>query len=275
LTGHHTQGVVAKTGDTETVEVVCGESALNSPGFYINLWNNQTDRLSVSIVSPVGEKVIGGPAISGAEYTAKLIMERSSINIRYYFPNPRSGSQCTIISILDPTPGIWKINIFGEIILDGSFQLWLPVTGLTDPTIRCSTPSSSYTITSPGTSLGVSTVGAYNAITTGLYPESSWGPTRLPALAPDLSAPGENVSGTFPWGPGSMSGTSAAASIAAGACALMLQWGVVNKHHISLNTLALKAYLVRGCDRDPGLSYPNEQWGYGKLNVWNTFINLQ
>ncbi|MDR1542371.1 MAG: S8 family peptidase [Clostridiales bacterium] len=275
LAGHHTQGAVLRTGDTTMVEVTCGETAQYNSSIVVMLWNNQTDRLSVQVTSPVGEKTAAGPAISGTEYSSKLILERSTVSIKYFFPNPRSGSQLTVITISEPTPGIWKLAVFGEIILEGSFHAWMPITGFSDPSIRFTSPSSSSTITSPGTATGVMTVGAYSTLTTGLYPESSWGPTRLPSLAPDFVAPGENVEGIFKTGLGRMSGTSVAAAITAGICALMLQWAVVNKHYISMNTLALKAYFVRGCERDPGISYPNEQWGYGKLNIWNTFINLQ
>jgi subtilisin family serine protease len=123
----------------------------------------------------------------------------------------------------------------------------------------------------PATAFGIITCGAYNAGTNSLYINSSWGPTATMALKPDLVAPGVNVGGVYPNGYGTMSGTSAAAAITAGACALMQQWGIVNKNDISMSTYDIKAYLIRGCSRIQTINYPNVQWGYGSLNLIGTF----
>jgi hypothetical protein len=72
-----------------------------------------------------------------------------------------------------------------------------------------------------------------------------------------------------------MSGTSVAAAVTAGACALLLQWGIVERNEPYADTYLARAYLIRGCDRDPGMTYPNPRWGYGRLNLWNTFNLLR
>ena len=72
-----------------------------------------------------------------------------------------------------------------------------------------------------------------------------------------------------------MTGTSVAAAIGAGAAALMLQWGIVQKNDVSLNTYRIKTYLIRGCNRDLNIQYPNYQWGYGRLDLFNTFAQLR
>jgi subtilisin family serine protease len=275
MSGRHADGVIAKTEDTFELEVAVGQDAVNGRGFPIHIWNNQTDRLSVSVTSPTGEKTRRFPAATGTTYTTSLIMEPSTIHVDYYFPNPKSGAQFTWIKIFKPTPGIWKITLYGDRILDGGFDAWLPMQGFIEPSIRFVRPSSSRTAVPPATGLGVITVGSYSALSKSLSPFSSWGPTRLPSLAPDLVAPGENVQGIFPDGPGTMSGTSAAAAIAAGACALMLEWGITNDHLSSINTALIKAYLIRGCEIDPSLQVPNEKWGYGMLNLYNTFLNIR
>ena len=98
----------------------------------------------------------------------------------------------------------------------------------------------------------------------------------MPSLLPDFVAPGVEVGGTFPGNiPGHMSGTSVAAAITAGACALKLQWAVVEGNEPSTNTARLRANLIAGCGRDPSVEYPNNQWGYGKLNLYNTFRALR
>jgi hypothetical protein len=92
---------------------------------------------------------------------------------------------------------------------------------------------------------------------------------------PDFVAPGVEVAGVFPLGNGTMSGTSVAAAITTGACSLLLQWGIVNGNKISLNTHRIKAYLIRGCKRDQNSRYPDARWGYGKLDLLNTFMQLR
>jgi hypothetical protein len=80
-----------------------------------------------------------------------------------------------------------------------------------------------------------------------------------------------NVGGIYPGGTGTMSGTSVASAIVAGACALMLQWGIVNGNDITLNTYRMRALLISGCEHDAGVVYPSFQWGYGRVNLYRTF----
>jgi hypothetical protein len=269
---HHAQGRVAQTNDSVDIQVRTAET---SRSFAIEIWNNSSDRLAVSVQSPAGEILGRVPARSGTSYSAKLILEPSSIVVEYYFPIEGSGSQLSVVSIIDPSPGIWTISVYGEIILDGTFHAWLPITGLVSPDVEFLTPSPYYTMASLATATGVITCGAYASINNSLYSLSSWGHTRLPMMAPDLTAPGVDVGGIFPSGYGKMSGTSVAAAITTGACALMLEWGVADKNDTTLNTYLVRANLIRGCDRDNDTEYPNVQWGYGRLNLYNSFYLLR
>ena len=97
----------------------------------------------------------------------------------------------------------------------------------------------------------------------------------MQAMRPDLVAPGVDVGGIFPTGPGKMSGTSCSAAITAGACALLLQWAIVEGNDPSIESYRIRADLITGCTREPGKDYPNNQWGYGKLNLYNTFQTLR
>jgi len=190
--------------------------------------------------------------------------------MEYYLPLRASGEQFTRIKIIQPTPGIWTITVHGEIVLSGEYHFWMPLTGFIDPDTIFLSPTPNYTVVIPATATGVITCGAYDSRNNSLYSDSSWGPTRLPTVALHLVAPGVNVGGIFPTGQGQMSGTSVSAAITAGACALMMQWGIVDDNETSLSTERIKAYLIRGCVRDMLTEYPNDQWGYGKLNLYNT-----
>ena len=269
---HHTQGVITATGEMATIDLRTGASGSS---FVVCLWNGDTDRLSVSLRSPAGEVIPRAPARSGTMHETNLVLEKSAVRIQYFFPVDGNGGQLTMISFLSPAPGVWHINVFGEIILDGAFHAWLPATGMVDPEVEFMSPSPSFTVCVPATAMGVLTCGAYDSVHNSLYTNTSWGPTRLPAVAPDLVAPGVEVSGIFPDGYGRMSGTSVAAAIAAGAAALMLEWGIVQNNDAAMNTYLVRANLIRGCSRDSGTEYPSIQWGYGRLNLLRTFQLLR
>jgi subtilisin family serine protease len=269
---HHAMGRVEATGATSTVEF---RSSENTESVYLSIWNNLTDRISVSLVSPTGEIISRVPARSGETTTTRLIMENARVSVTYNFPFSGNSAQLTIVRISDPTPGVWRLQLYGEIILDGAFHMWLPMTGIGSPGVDFLTPDPEYTVTVPATAVGTIACSAYNAKNNSLYEFSSWGPTRLPATSPDFAAPGVDVGGIFPDDYGLLSGTSAAAAITAGVCALLLEWGLVSNNAVSMNTYHARSILIQGCDRDSWMEYPNNQWGYGRLNLYNSFISLR
>ncbi|MCL1844332.1 MAG: hypothetical protein FWF77_00305, partial [Defluviitaleaceae bacterium] len=52
--------------------------------------------------------------------------------------------------------------------------------------------------------------------------------------------------------------------------AIMMQWGIVNGNDPFMYGQRVKAFLRRGALRNPGVSYPNPQWGYGRLCLEDT-----
>jgi len=271
-TSHHTSGILPTTGSSHDIQIRVPE---NSTSFMLQIFTNSPDRMSVSLKSPLGEIIPRAPAISGQITETNLILERARIRVRYFFPLAGPGVQLIFIGFIFPTPGIWEVVLHGDIILDGRFNAWLPITGLVTPGIHFLTPDPYTTIVVPGTSKGGITSGAYNDRDNILYISSSWGFTRTSLVKPDLVAPGVDVAGIYPIGNGTMTGTSVAAAITTGACALMLQWGIVEQYDVSLNTNRIKSFLTRGCKRDPNIQYPSRQWGFGKLDLFNTFMQLR
>jgi len=265
---HHVTGKVEKTGDIKNIELRCGD---NVDSFYISFWYSAYDKFNISVKSPLGEVAYAKPIKPNFLYESKLVLENSIVQIEYSI----SQSNSAIVKILRPTPGIWTIILTGEIILDGVYHGWLPITGFVSEEVEFLEPSPHTTVINPATSIGTISCGAYNSLNNSLYISSSWGPTRLPRVSPDLVAPGVNVGGVFPAGYGTMTGTSVATAITAGAAALLLQWAIVDKNDLSMNTYRLRSYLVRGCKQDMGVQYPNNQWGYGKLNLQETFDLLK
>lgn len=269
---HHTQGVIKKADQFVPMQIKVGE---NAGDIYMSIWNGAADKMSVAIRSPTGEMIGRVPAKTGTFYQSKLVLEKSKVSVEYYFPVEGNGSQITVVKIYNATPGVWTVMVYGDIILDGTFHSWLPITGFVSPNVEFLVPIPNYTIVTPSTAMGVITCGAYDSSNNILYPKSSWGPTRLPKMAPDFVAPGVDVGGIYPTGPGTMSGTSVSSAITTGACALMLQWGVIEGNDLSMSTFQARAYIIRGCTRNSGLTYPNAQWGYGKINLIQSFNSMR
>ena len=271
-TRHHTSGTLAATNATYDIQIRVPE---NANSFVLHIFAGRSDRMSVSVKSPLGEIIPRAAAISGRITETQLILERARTRVEYHFPVTGSGAHFIRVGFINPTAGIWTVTLYGDIILNGRFNAWLPITGLATPGIEFLTPDPYSTVVIPGTSIGSITCGAYNDRTKSLYVGSSWGPTRSMLQKPDLVAPGVDVTGIYPMGSGTMTGTSVAAAITTGACALMLQWGIVEQNDASLNTNRIKALLIRGCRREPSIQYPSYQWGYGKLDLFNTFAQLR
>ncbi len=91
---------------------------------------------------------------------------------------------------------------------------------------------------------------------------------------PDLVAPGYQIGGFYPTGYGYMNGTSVATAITAGAAALLMQWGIVEGNDYGFCTPLIAAFLIRGCTRIESREYPNSQWGYGMLNLLQSFFYM-
>ena len=106
--------------------------------------------------------------------------------------------------------------------------------------------------------------------------DSGRGYTADNRVKPDITAPGVNVYGPRVGGGYiTKSGTSIAAAHTAGAAALLLTWGVYYENDVMMTTNKVKTILIRGAKRDANIEYPNNVWGYGKLNVLESFLQLR
>jgi len=215
---HHYQNILTSVGEEQNIDIRVGEKA---GGFPVAIRSSAADRISVSLKSPSGELVGRVPARSGTRREANLVLEKTRVAIEYFFPAETSGDQITIVFFYNTTPGIWTIIVHGDIVLDGNYNAWLPLTGLVSPNVFFLNPSPYITVVVPASAFAIITCGGYNSATDSLYLNSSWGPTRAPVLKPDLLAPAVNVGGVFPSGNGTMDGTSVATAITAGASALL------------------------------------------------------
>jgi len=263
MADHHFFGVLPASGNYQEVMLKAGE---NAGDIYLCMWNNIPDILSVSVKSPKGELIDRIPPRTGTKYQATIVMENATVIIEYDFPVYGSGRQNTVIKILNATRGIWMISVQGDTIVNGKFHIWLPITGFVSPNVAFITPNKNYTVTIPGTCKNLITCGAFNSQDNCLYERSSWGPSRINKISPDLVAPGVNVGGIYPTGYGKVNSTGAATAITAGVAAILMQWGIVLKNDTTMSTAQVRMHLIQRATRLPEVDYPNNQWGYGMLS---------
>lgn len=261
---HHTQGKIPATRAADRISIKVGEQGasftviIHSPGY---------DKISAGVTSPTGEAVPRVSFQSGLEYSNQLVLENTRITLRYF----RDNNNNVIVSFKNATQGIWNIILYGDLIINGEYWAWLPITGQISPTVEFLRPIPEYTTVIPSTALRAIKCGAYNSKDQSLLVSSSWGPTRLFRIAPDFVAPGVDVKGIYPTGYGTMTGTSVAAAITAGITALLFEWGIVNGNKTAMDSDLIRSYLISGCQRESNLAYPNIQWGFGKVNLYGTF----
>jgi hypothetical protein len=264
----HTMGQIAKSGDMDTISLNVSN---NEKGFTFFIWYSSYDKISVEVISPIGETTSRLPVQFGYTYTKKLVLEPSTVTVQYH----KDTSNVIIINIAKPTLGIWNVVLHGDNILSGNYHSWLSIMSVTNQGVVFLRPSPDFTIVVPATASRIITCGAYNHRQNSLFISSSWGPTRGLRMAPDFVAPGVDVLGVYPTGYGTMTGTSVAAAVASGACALLLQWGIVRSNEPAMGLDRVKSLMISGCTRQENIRYPNTQWGYGAINLLNVFNFLK
>ena len=202
---------------------------------------------------------------------SKLPLEETIITVIYQYPDPRNGAEEITVRLEKPTNGIWTFTVYGDYIVDGRYDAWLPKADFINPATRFLQPDPFVTLTIPATLLDSVVVGAYDNIDKSMFAGSSRGPTRAAVIKPDLIAPGVNIRvPQVGGGYTTYTGTGASAAVTASAAALLLQWGIVENNLPFMNTNVVRAILIRGATRQRGVVYPNPVEGYGRLNLLNS-----
>ena len=269
---HHYYGTALNSTEYNAVEILVKEG---TRGFCAELWGQPPEVYAVGFESPLGEVVQKIPPRLSYSENISFILENTKIFVSSEIIQTVSGSQLIFIRFTDPTPGSWKIRVYTENYNSGSYHIWLPITGFSNPDVTFLEPNPDTTITSPGTSLSVITTAAYNAYNNSLYLNSSRGYTRTGQIKPDIAAPGVNVFAPAPRQRyTTITGTSAAAAITAGASALVMEWGMNRTPSRIFNSEEMKSLFIRGAQRRGDNLYPNREWGYGLLDVYQVFVSL-
>jgi hypothetical protein len=132
------------------------------------------------------------------------------------------------------------------------------------------------TILTPSVSPAPIAMTAYNPMNGNLYVNAGRGYSRADVVKPELAAPGVGyIAPTLDHSFAGYTGTSAAAAHTAGIAAIALEWGTILGNSPGMDSIEVKNFLIRGARRRANLSYPNRDWGYGIVDVFNVFDILR
>ena len=276
-------GHYAGNGDDD-VEVRVGEDV---SGFTLEIWGSVPEFFSAVIVSPGGENTTTLNSIIENGRRIEFIFEKTVIYAEAELAEQGSGKTLMVLRFANPTPGIWRIKMRSA----GGFDMWLPVHDFLSGEVCFLKPDPEATMTEPAYAREAFSVSAYVDKTGAFWGESGRGYAVDGQIKPDMAAPGVDIpvpqgaqlgqpgpaggEATDTFGNFSVTGSSMAAAITAGAVAQFLEWAIVRENDRFIKGMEIKSYLQRGAAKDAGTEYPDKRWGYGKLNLQGAFEALR
>ena len=155
-------------------------------------------------------------------------------------------------------------------------SIWLPLTEFLSGEVYFLEPDPYYTLTNPANTVKPVIVSYYNGSTNGIALSSGRGYTRSDLVSPSITAPGIEVEGALPGGNFTVrSGSSIATAITAGSAALLLEWILFHLGNPSIDSYQIKNLMILGAVRPSSMEYPNREWGYGQLNLFNSLDEMR
>lgn len=261
----HTSGTISSTGDTQDILLNISETqtALN-----VSIFTRRPDIISISITSPKGDTISKIPIPSIAEQNKYLTFEENSIRIDYFAQETLTGAVSINILIKNTIEGLWKISLFGDYIVSGIYDAWIPQSELLKGDTRFLNPDPYTTLLIPSTSINAMVTSYYNQIENTIAENSGRGYPRNGRIEPAITIAGLNLltcglEDSLILG----SGAAMAGAILAGAVALVFQWGIVQGNYPELTPPRVKNFLIASAVKDDDKIYPNQEWGFGKLSL--------
>ncbi|WP_297429248.1 S8 family peptidase [Clostridium sp.] len=276
--GGHASGTLGKISGVQAtgagiIELEASPEQKNLWG--VQIWSHLPNIMTLEVVSPSGETTGTIPVIINYTNNHTFIFEKTNIKVNYYLPEETTGDELIRIRFYNLQPGIWRLRLNANFILDGRYDAWLPQRGLTVGNTRFSYPDPFGTITKPGNSIYIVTAAAYNQNNNNVVDYSGMAFLESYVDIIDVAAGGVNALAVAPNNRTAIvNGTSVSAAVVAGVCAMLFQWGIVDGHEPNMFAQTIKAYLAKGAIARSGDIIPNPYWGYGILNVPKIFQNM-
>lgn len=260
----HTSGIIKATGDTNNIYI---NVDINQSSLSLSIYTHRPDIISISITSPTGQKISKIPIPSIKEQNKYLLLEENGINIEYFAQEKLTGDVSVDMLIKNITGGIWIISVYGEYILNGKYDAWIPQKELVQPETRFLEPDPYTTLLTPSTAINSLVTSYYNQERNTIALKSGRGFPRVGIIEPavtigaiNLLTVGTNNSLIV------TNGAAMAGGILAGAVALIYEWALVSGESLNIYPPRIKNYLIAATIKDDTKIYPNEEWGYGKFN---------
>lgn len=263
----HTSGQLTEQ-QGQQVEFAVGEY---EPTLNIQLWKGYEDQVDVYLIHPSGQMIGPLREQTGAQ---RFTLGNTDILAYYGEPTPYSTRQEIYFDFLPREDyvdsGIWRIGLFPNRIVNGTYQMWMPSAAALNQGTRFLYPTAQSTLTIPSTARKIIAVGAYDSRNLTYADFSGRGnASGGQQNKPDLVAPGVDIMApAVGGGYEPVTGTSFATPFVTGAAALLMQWGITDGNDPFLYGEKVRAYLQRGARELPGFQeWPNELVGYGRLCV--------
>lgn len=270
---HHYFREFRNMDDTAEAEIRVDEGV---GGFVAELWTTLPNVMTVAFTSPSGEQTGYITVKQGREYRETFVFDRTEVEIEYRLLLENNDSQLIFMRFQNPSQGIWKINIRPVRMSDGRFHMWLPVEEFLSGEVYFLEADPDTTLAEPGSSMASMTVAFYNGIDNSVDINSGRGYTRDERVKPDYAVPGVMVTGA---GLNNefvvRSGSSVAAGIAAGASALLMEWVLDQPGARGVNSSQIRNIILLGARQRPGAENPNQEWGYGTMDLYRSLDILR
>lgn len=261
--GHHFRTKL-ESDKIEVIEFVYGG---NRKEFYLTGWKSFHDDMTFELISPNG---LSSGSLSQMQSRISLSIDGFLVEIFFYQPTHYNLNQEFRFIFTNRTsfvtPGVWQLIVRSKTIIDGFFNIWMPTVEDVGEEAFFLRPETQFTITLPATTKNVISVGGYYSDIGNFAEFSGRGYNTM--KKPDITAPAVNIY-TCKSGGGYdvYTGTSMAAPFVCGSAALIMEWGIVNGNDPFLYGQKVKAVLQKSAGRNTYISYPNNEWGYGTLNL--------
>lgn len=271
--GHHFSGKAQSVLSPVRAEINVEKDI---DGFVLELVTVAPEIVTVAVQSPTGEIWPRGVIPAAANQSYLFLFEGTTVSIDYQNVGRNRKDILTFFRFQNVKRGIWTILVYPYNVINGNFDMWLAMREQQLGNVYFLNSNPFSTLTSPSDARAVLSVGGYDSTNGAVYLDSGRGYPLDGIIKPDLLAPAVNVEGKNERGNlARITGTSAAAAITAGACAQVLEWGVVRRNAEGMNTLDIKNLLIRGAVRQQGQEYPSPTTGYGRLNVYQSFEQMR
>lgn len=265
-TRHHFLGTPSASGEFEEIDI---NTEGNSRGFTAEIWYKTPGSFDFQVISPSGDATTIVRTRPPDFYQKEFLIEDTRLDVYVGSIISQSSDQVILLRFEDSKAGIWKIRISAGSDITRTFNAWLPISDFLETETYFLRSNPDFTICEPANATDLITVSAYNTQTNALYLSASRGYNLLGDVKPMITAPGVDVFGPLPRGRyGTKSGTSVASAVTAGVCALLYQ----QFSQYELGSIAIGDILVRGAQRKTNLVYPNNEWGYGTVDLYGSIL---